>query len=108
VKGLLLVVRFLLELGALAALGYWGYKAGASTLTRLLLAVGAPLVAIVLWWAFVSPGAPVDNAVTRGLVEAIVFGAAVLALFAVDRPQLAIAFALIALVDSVLVRLLDA
>jgi len=37
-----------------------------------------------------------------------VFGAAVLALFGVDRPQLAVAFALVALVDSVLVRLLDA
>ena len=75
--------------------------------TRLLLAVGAPLVAIVLWWTFVSPKSPVDNAVVKALVEAIVFGAAVLGLFAVDLPQLAIAFALVALVDGVLVRVLD-
>ncbi|HKF14317.1 MAG TPA: YrdB family protein [Gaiellaceae bacterium] len=91
-----------------AALGYWGYKAGGTTFTRILLGVGAPGVAIALWWAFVSPNAPVDHALSRGVVEALVFGAAVLALFGVDRPQLAVAFALVALVDSVLVRLLDA
>jgi hypothetical protein len=73
-----------------------------------VLAVGAPLVAIVLWWTFVAPKAPVDNAVLKALAEAMVFGAAVLALFAVDRPELAVAFALAALVDSVLVRVLDA
>ena len=106
-KGLVLAVRFGLELGALAALGYWGYESGDSTFTRLLLTVGAPLAAVVLWWMFVAPKAPVENALLKAVAEAIVFGAAVLALFAVDHPRLAVAFALVALVDSVLVRVLD-
>lgn len=105
-KGLALAVRFLLELGAFAALAYWGFNSGGSTLEKVLLGLGAPAAAIVLWWVFVAPKAPVDYPLTRGVFEAIVFGAAVLALFGVDRPRLAIAFALIALVDSVLVRVL--
>ena len=107
-KGLLLAVRFALELGALAALGYWGFKAGGTTAARIVLGVGAPIAAIVLWWTFVSPNAPVENGVLKAGVEAMVFGSAVFALFAVDRPRLAVPFALVALVDGVLVRLLDA
>ena len=108
VKAVLLAVRFGLEVGALVALGYWGLKTGGSTLVKVVLGIGAPLVAIVLWSLFVSPKATYENEVTRALFELLVFAAAVAALVAVDRSGLAIAFAAVALVDSVLVRLLDA
>jgi hypothetical protein len=35
----------LLELCALAAIAYWGWRAGSSTATRLVLAVGAVVLA---------------------------------------------------------------
>jgi hypothetical protein len=105
VKGLLLVVRFVLELAALAALGYWGFTTGGDTLTKIVLGLGAPLLAAVLWGLFVSPKARFGNEVLRAVVETVVFGGAVLALAAAGRTQLAIVFASIALLDSVLVRL---
>ena len=48
IKGANLALRFLLELCALGALGYWGFKTGAATITKIVLGVGAPLVAAVV------------------------------------------------------------
>ena len=104
VKGLLLGFRFGLELAALVALGYWGFTTG-GTLTRIVLGLGAPLLAAVLWGLFVSPKAKFGNDVVRAVGETVVFGGAVLALADAGLPQLAIAFAVVAVVDSVLVRL---
>ena len=73
VKGLLLGVRFGLELAALVALGYWGFTTG-GTLTRIVLGLGAPLLAAVLWGLFVSPKAKFGNDVVRAVGETVVFG----------------------------------
>jgi hypothetical protein len=43
--------------------------------------------------------------VRQAIGEAAVFGAAVIALFAADQPVLAIVFAVLAVVDGVLVRI---
>jgi hypothetical protein len=50
-----LASRFLLELAALFALGYWGWTQHAGVL-RLLLAIGVPLVAAAAWGTFRVPG----------------------------------------------------
>jgi hypothetical protein len=57
IKGANLLLRFLLELCALGALGYWGFKTGSVTSTKVVLGVGAPLVAAVVWGTFLSPRA---------------------------------------------------
>ena len=44
IKGANLALRFLWELFALGTLGYWGFKTGNSTITKIVLGVGAPLV----------------------------------------------------------------
>ena len=44
IKGANLLLRFLLELCALGALGYRDFKTGNSTITKIVLGVGAPLV----------------------------------------------------------------
>ena len=87
-------VRFLLELCALAALGYWGFVAGQTLPMQLLLGLGAPLLAAAAWGAFVAPRArwPAHEP-WRLLVEIIVFGAASLALWAVHQPALAVILA---------------
>lgn len=102
-KGLLLVVRFGLELCALAALAYWGFVTTDGVL-QVVAGVGAPVLALAAWFLFVSPKASYATPVRRALVEAAVFGAAAIALAAADLQGLAIGFAAVALADSVLVR----
>lgn len=99
----LLGLRFLLELGALAALGWWGAHAGASPGARLALGLGAPLAAALVWGRFVAPRAPRRLPLPLRLVpEALVFGSATAALAAAGRPHWALAFALLAVADGAL------
>jgi hypothetical protein len=89
-------VRFLLELCALWALGYWGWRAADMLLLKIVLAVGAPLAAALVWGMFVAPKA------TRRLrdplrlgAEVLVFGSAVAALIGAGRRLLGVVFALV-------------
>ncbi len=102
-----LALRFLLELGALAAVAYWGYKTGDGAL-RWVLAIGAPVAVAVVWWLFVSPKAAVDAPQpVRLLVELGVWTAAAGALWAAGHAALGIAFLVVAVVSGVLNQLLD-
>jgi hypothetical protein len=91
-----LAVRFLLELGILAALAPWGWSVGQDAV-RWLLAIGAPLVAALLWGVFRVPGDGGDPVMivpgaVRLLLEVALFGLAVAALLAADRPRFALIF----------------
>jgi hypothetical protein len=99
-----LLVRFLLELCALATLGYWGFAVGESVFVKILLGIGAPLLAAVVWGLFVSPKAAVPLELPLRLVpEALVFGSAVVALFATVHPLLAVALLIVATVNRALI-----
>ncbi|MFB6087351.1 MAG: YrdB family protein, partial [Haloarculaceae archaeon] len=93
-------IRFLLELGALAAVGRWGFGVGTGA-TRYALALGAPLALAAAWGALVSPKAPwrLPDPWRLG-AELVAFGLAVAALVAVGRPLLAGGFALLAIADE--------
>ena len=96
-------VRFILELCMLAALAYWGYQTGDSLPMKLVLAIGAPLVAAVVWGAFIAPRAwrrLADPA--RLLLELVLWIAATVSLAAAGRPTLAIIFAAVVAVNLVL------
>jgi hypothetical protein len=97
-----LTVAFVSELAALAALAQWGWSVSTATGPRLLLAVGTPLVAAVLWGLFAAPNAPVQSATLSVLVKLAVFGSGVLALLATGHPRLAVLLAAAALFSSVL------
>ena len=90
VKAANLGLRFLLELCALAALGYWGFRTGQGMPAKLALGVGTPLLAAVVWGVFVAPRASVrvPTAVWL-LLQVLVFGAAVAGLVAAGHPRLA-------------------
>jgi hypothetical protein len=94
------LIRFLLELCALAALCWWGYQVGG-----FLLALVFPVAAAALWWLFVAPRAtwflPLPG---RLLVEAVVFGGAAIGLFATGHPILGAVLAIVAVVNSALVH----
>ena len=85
-----LLLRFLLELSALAALGYGGARLGGSTRTKSLFAAGAVSVAALAWGGFVAPNASADvHPAIRWAVELTVFGAAAGGLAACGRARLA-------------------
>jgi hypothetical protein len=70
---------------------------------RVVLGVGAPLAAIVVWGLFAAPRARIKVPLPVVLVvKAVVFGAAVVALWAVGQHGLAIAFAIIAFGNTAL------
>ena len=52
-----LAVRFLLELAALYAFGYWGWTQHDGGM-RFALAIGLPLIAAALWGTFAVPNDP--------------------------------------------------
>ncbi len=101
-----LALRFLLELVALAALGYWGFQAGDGPLMKAILTLGAPLLAIVLWSLFGAPRAwrPLTGA-WHLLLDAIVFGSAVPALIAAGQPLLALVFGVLLVGNRLLLYL---
>src|SRR5689334_9530821 len=104
-----LLVRFLLELGMLGSLGYWGFQTSNGLLVRIVLGLGAPLVAAVVWGTFVSPKAAIPlSAPMWILVQVAIFGTAMAALAASGRPSLAWALGVAATVNGVLMYLLGA
>jgi hypothetical protein len=101
-----LALRFLLELSALGALGYWGFRAAEGMAARIVLAVGAPLLAAIVWGLFVAPQAavPVPQPVHL-LLQAAVFGFAAAGLAASGHPGLGAALAVVALANWALMQL---
>jgi hypothetical protein len=101
-RGANLAVRFLLELCALAALGYWGWTSRSGA-TRWLLVVAAVGAMAVVWGLFLAPKRRIDLAKPLRLaIEFVVFGAAAAALAATGHTALAIAFAVVAVISGTL------
>jgi hypothetical protein len=104
VEAAALAVRFGLELCALAALGWWGFSVGDGVVSYVL-GFGAPLAGAVVWGVLAAPKGRFGGRDPMRLAgEIVVFGAAVVALAALGRWWLAGGFAVLALVDGVVVR----
>jgi Protein of unknown function (DUF2568) len=107
IKNANLALAFFLEIGVLVALGYWGLQTGPTTIGKIGLGIGAPLVAVVVWCLFGAPTAVWHlNGPWRLILEVVWFGSAAVALFAAGLPVLGIAFALVFVLNSVLIHML--
>ena len=107
IKNANLALAFLLELGVLAALGYWGFQTGQGTIAKIGLGIGTPVLAVVVWWLFGAPQAMWHlNGIFRLLLEVIFFGSAAVALYAAGQYVLSVVFALLFVLNTVLVSLL--
>ncbi len=103
-KLLNLLVRFLLELGILAAVGHWGFSIRPEWWSKLAFGIGAPLLIAILWGVFGAPKAVYPlSGVVRFLFELLIFGAAPVALFATGQVTIAWLFVLIYLVNKGLI-----
>ena len=105
IKGANLLLRFLLELCALGALGYWGFNTGSATITKVVLGIGAPVVAAVVWGTFLSPRAPVGLpwGVVLGL-QALVFASAAAGLVVTGQRSLALVFVVMVVINAILMH----
>ncbi len=96
-------MRFLLELCVLAAVGYWGFKTGSGWFLKILLGIGAPLLIAVLWGMFAAPKAAYH---LQGLMligfEALIFGSGVAALVTTKNDALGWAFAIVVVINRVM------
>ncbi len=102
---IVLAVRFLIELAALFALGYWGWTQHTGAL-RVTLTIIVPLLAAAAWAIFRVPGRPADAPIpvpglVRLLLEALYFGGAIWALYASGRPTWGLILAIVVIVHYV-------
>jgi hypothetical protein len=106
IRGANLALRFLLELCALGALGYWGFKTGGGLIAKIGLGIGAPLIAAVVWGTFLSPQAPVRlSGLLVLILQALVFGSAAAGLVATGHRTLALVFVVIVAINAALMYL---
>jgi hypothetical protein len=103
-KGLNLLVRFLLELCMLAAVGYWGFKTGSGWAMSPFGC--SPILIAVVWGMFVAPKAmyPLHGAAHLAL-GFILLATGAVALFASGRADLGWVYAISLVANQVLLIL---
>lgn len=99
-KTLNLLVRFLLELCMLAAVGYWGFKTQSGAM-RMIAGVGLPILLIVIWGLFVAPRALYPaSGILHVALSMILLGSGAIALFASGRAALGWLYAIVLVVNQ--------
>jgi hypothetical protein len=101
-KGTNLLVRFLLELGMLAAVGYWGFKTHSSWAMKILFGIGLPVLIAVIWGMFMAPKSEHRlSGVPFTVMDFVLLGSGAAALVASGHATLAwIYFALLIVSES--------
>ena len=99
-----LLLAFLAELVALGIFAWWGWEAASSTPLKLLLAIGLPVVAAVLWGLFAAPTASRGTPVVRAIVKVVVFGLAGAALWSLGHPLLAVIFVVVVAANLLIIH----
>lgn len=100
-RGLVLIVRFLCELGLLVALMVWGFHVGEGA-WAFVLGIGAPAAAAAVWAIFVAPKAvrPVRLAL-RVSIEIDLFTISAVALWFAGYPAWAVALGVLGIATSI-------
>ena len=97
-----------MELAMLAAYSYWGFHLDKGLLTKLLFGIGTPILVTVIWGTFISPKASIPVTATIIIVlQTILFGCSVLALYWSGKTTLAIIFGVIILFEMILMYTLE-
>ncbi|MGG1676244.1 YrdB family protein [Neobacillus sp. NRS-1170] len=105
-KAINLGIRFLLEIIVLVILGYWGFHVSQGTIIKILLGIGTPLLAAVIWGMFGAPKAPyVLSGFSFLLLEIIIFGLPVVVLYFNEKQTLAFIYGLIVVINLVLLKI---
>jgi hypothetical protein len=105
-KSINLSVAFLLELAMLVSFAYWGYQTGKTTIVKIALGIGVPLVIGVVWGVFMAPKSSRRLKGSAYLaLKILLFGSAVVALFNAGTRPLGIVLALVFIINTCLLYL---
>lgn len=97
-----LALKFLLELGALAAFAYWGTQTGSGAVS-VVLTIAAPAAMIFVWGRFAAPRSQTRLPTRQRIpLELGIFGFAALALLDAGDTGGAIVFAALVVVNAAL------
>jgi len=99
-----LLLAFLVELVALGIFAWWGSQATGTTALRIVLAVGLPVVAAVIWGLYAAPTAKRGTPVVRTVVKVLVFGLAGAALWSLGYPVLAVVFVVVVAANLLIIH----
>ncbi|MPY57759.1 YrdB family protein [Streptomyces spongiae] len=95
------LLAFLLELAALACLSWWGFAAGHEGALRVVLGIGTPAAAVVLWASFAAPKARWRPGLPLVLlVKTMVLGGGAAALYGVGHAVAAVVLAVVMVVNT--------
>ena len=98
--------RYLFQMGAIAAVSFWGFSLGEGVLGAVYSIVAALAVAIA-WEVFIGPRARVAMAPwMRDLLAVIVITVASIALASAGEPELAVGFLAAVLISAVFQRVM--
>ncbi|EGD56882.1 DUF2568 domain-containing protein [Gordonia neofelifaecis] len=98
----LAAVMFVLELAMVGVLGYAGLVLAGRGLFGWPAAAGAVIAVALVWALFAAPAATFDIGLVKAVVKVALFAAAAVVLWQVaHRPDLAAAFAVLALVVNI-------
>lgn len=98
-----IALRFMLELCILGIVGYWGFRVGTITAIKITLAIIFPIVVAVIWELFGAPHAEWEvQGILHVLLEIIMFGAGVAALYHLKHPLLASGLVTIIVINRML------
>jgi hypothetical protein len=101
-RTLILLVRFLSEIGALAAFTVWGFSEAG------WFGVLPPLAAAAVWGRYMAPRSEQRLAdPLRLIAELVFFGFATAAFGAADAPALALVYGPVAMIGAVVVRYVE-
>jgi len=97
---ILLALRFVCEMAALAAVAYWGQQATDGVAGIALAAITVAVVAVV-WGVFLAPKRRLEVGLpVRLMIELAVWTAAAAALWSAGRPTLAVVLFIVAVVTG--------
>lgn len=96
-------IRFVVEIAALVAISYWGFHDHSSWAEKLILGIGVPVLVAAAWAIWMAPqsGRRAPEGM-RAVLEIVIFGLATTALATSTGAVLAIVFAAVAGVNTVI------
>jgi hypothetical protein len=96
-KVLNLLVRFLLELCMLAAVGYWGFRVASGGTMKFIPGIGSPILIALGWWS-----AWKLNGIPRQSLELTLLASGAIALFVSNLSDLRWIYTAILVINKVL------